>query len=42
MRAVNFLSLPREVRKIVVRTGVDRDYNGIMKVDHPKLDELRE
>ena len=42
MGAVGFLSLPREVRKIVVRTGIDRDYNGIAKVDHPKLGELWE
>jgi hypothetical protein len=42
MGAVRCLSLPREGRKFVVRTGIDRDYNGIAKVDHPKLGELWE
>jgi len=42
MGAVGFLSLPREVRKNVVRTGIERDYNRITKVDHPRLGELWE
>ena len=42
MGAVAFLSLPREVRKNVVRTSIERDHNRITKVDHPKLGKLWE